>query len=254
MGLIKRLFIGFQVFAYSLLSINSFSQYCLEDIDLNRIPQKKIRNFILAQEKNHVNKFSQIEPSWEQGQDMSSFHDLESTYIVKDSLEKVWELYKSVSPAISWNGRIISFGLLFVKGTNFVMYHDDNTYSRLDTGQVFYVNLKLLLGIYNLAVGLEIVGIDSVNKSIRFSYIHGGKSEGEQTIHFVNFDNGYTKIIHSTAFKSDSKFRDRYLYPHFHKKSINEFHHNILMSQQTAGKLSSPKKNKHTTSDAALNL
>jgi hypothetical protein len=252
--IITKYFKCYLFLVLGLVTIKCYSQDSLDKLNLNRIPQKKIRNFILAQEKNHVNKFSEVEPSWEQGQDMSSFHDLESTYIIKDSLEKVWKLYKSVSPAVSWNGRIISFGLLFVKGTNFVMYHDDNTYPRLDTGQVFYVNLKLLMGIYNLAVGLEIVDIDSVNKSIRFSYIHGGKSEGEQTIQFVSFDHGYTKIIHSTAFKSDSKFRDRYLYPHFHKKSINEFHHNILVSQQNADKLSSPKKGKHSTSNAALNL
>jgi hypothetical protein len=250
MGFIKRQLIEFLILAISQFPINSFSQNCLNDIDLNRIPQKKIRNFITAQEKNHIRNFCQVEPSWKEGQDMTNYHDLESTYIIKDSTEKVWSLYKTVSPTVSWNGRIISFGLLFAKGTNFIMYNNESDFSKIDTGQVFFVNLKILFGIYNLAVGLEIVGIDSVNKSIRFSYIKGGKSQGEQTIRFVKTDEGYTQIIHTTSFKSDSKFRDKFLYPYFHRKSINEFHRNIINSLLAEGKLSNPKKAKTTKAPA----
>jgi hypothetical protein len=222
----------------SLVSIIGYSQNELSDIDLNRVPQKKIRNFIDTQIKNHVDHFSDVKASWKEGQDIKQYWQLESTYIIKDSPEKVWRLYKTVSPAVSWNGRIISFGLLLSTRSNYVMYNTDNNFSEIDTGQVFYVNLKILLGIYNLAVGLEIVSIDDVNKSIVFSYIKGGKSQGEQTVHFVGTEEGYTRIIHSTAFKSDSKFRDKFLYPYFHKKSINEFHRNIMNSLLAEGRLS----------------
>ncbi len=220
------------------ITICAYSQNCLNDIDLNRISQKKIRNYIIAQKKNHIDRFSDIEASWSSNSDVSKYHELESDYIIKDSLQKVWKLYKSVSPSVSWNGKIVSFGLLFSKRKNFLMYQNENTYSQLDTGQVFYINLKILKGIYNLAVGLEIIGIDSVQMSIRFSYIKGGKSQGEQTIHFASTEDGYTKIIHRTSFRSDSKFRDKFLYPFFHRKAIDEFHHNIVNSLMADGKLS----------------
>ena len=82
-------------------------------------------------------------------------------------------------------------------------------------------------GLYNLAVGLEIIDIDPVNRSITFSYLKGGKSRGEQTIYFITSRKGFTEIIHQTAFKSNSYLRDRYLYPYFHRKAINEFHRNM---------------------------
>jgi hypothetical protein len=107
------------------------------------------------------------------------------------------------------------------------MYGNEHDFTRIDTGQVFYINLRILGGLYNLAVGLEIINIDPVNKSITYSYVKGGKSRGEQTIHFIPTIKGYTEIIHQTAFKSDSYLRDRYLYPYFHKIAINEFHRNM---------------------------
>jgi hypothetical protein len=82
--------------------------------------------------------------------------------------------------------------------------------------------------LYNLAVAFEIIAIDVLNREIIFSYVEGGKSQGEQSIQFIDTKDGYTEIIHSTLFKSDSKFRDKFLYPKFHIKAINEFHKNIL--------------------------
>ena len=84
------------------------------------------------------------------------------------------------------------------------------------------------MGIYNLAVALEITKIDEQNKTIVFSYVNGGKSKGEQILHFITTADGYTEIIHETLFRSDSKFRDKVLYPFFHNKAINEFHRNML--------------------------
>jgi len=107
------------------------------------------------------------------------------------------------------------------------MYRKDNYFTGIDTGQVFYVNLRIMGGIYNLAVGLEIIDINPVNRSITFSYLRGGKSRGEQTLYFRRARKGYTRIIHQTAFKSNSFIRDRYLYPYFHRIAINEFHRNM---------------------------
>ena len=60
--------------------------------------------------------------------------------------------------------------------------------------------------------------------------MQGGKSQGKQTIFFFPTKNGFTEIIHQTAFKSDSFIRDRYLYPYFHRIAINEFHRNMKKS------------------------
>ncbi|MBN2521281.1 MAG: hypothetical protein JXB17_12285 [Bacteroidales bacterium] len=222
---ISTLFIKlFIILEISLLSIKGFSQEEMDNIDLNRIPQKKIRNFIIAQKAQNFMNFSEIQSSCKNEKNLSGFFKQEFAFIIKENPDKVWNNYITTSPAVSWNGKIISFGLMFSKLTGFIMYRDDNNYTGLETGQVLYLNLKFLRGIYNLAVGLEIISIDDENKSIKFSYLDDGKTKGWQTFHVIVTENGYTKIIYSAFYKSNSLFRDKFLYPHFHHKAIKEFH------------------------------
>jgi hypothetical protein len=215
------------VFFFSLYSIFGYSQTSLDEIDMQKIPQKKIRSFINQQKSNNIHRFCDVKPTFYIGQDESSYREVEKKYLIKENINKVWDTYRSTSPSISWNGKIISFGLLVSKGTDKVMYRNEK-FAGVDTGQVVYVNLKLLGGIYNLAVAFEIVDIDLINREIIFSYIEGGKSRGEQLIQFIDTKEGYTEIIHRTFFKSDSKFRDKFLYPPFHIRAINEFHRNMI--------------------------
>ncbi|MBN1599856.1 MAG: hypothetical protein JW894_16290 [Bacteroidales bacterium] len=205
-----------------------FSQCKLTDIDLDRVPYKKIRKFIKDQQTSHILEFSDIQPSCDKDQDLSEFKEVVDTFITDVCMDQVWEAYKTTSPVQSWNGRIIAFGLQFSKWQDEILYSNGDNFSEIDTGQVFFVNLKLMR-FYNLAVGLEIVNVDISNRTIKFSYIKGNKSEGEQTIQFMALENGNTKIIHSSSFRSGSKLRDR-IYPFFHTKALNEFHGNILKS------------------------
>jgi hypothetical protein len=85
-----------------------------------------------------------------------------------------------------------------------------------------------MAGLYNLAVGFEITHIDYEHKQIEFSYIEGGKAKGVQTLRFSETKAGTTKLVHQTYFKSHSNFRDRFFYPRYHKKVINEFHKNVV--------------------------
>lgn len=198
------------------------------NIDMNRIPQKKIRSLIEEQYTVlKVSSIRDIEPSCRRKQSLTGYRMLESVYVVREDPETVWKMYNAISPAESWNGRMVSFGLLVSKWKEGVLYNNDSYFSGIDTGQIFYVNLKIMQGLYNLAVGLEIIEVDSVNKAIKFSYLQGGKSRGEQMIYFVPTKKGYTEIIHRTAFRSNSYIRDRFLYPYFHQIAINEFHRNM---------------------------
>jgi hypothetical protein len=219
-----KVFLSIYLLCFSLICR---SQNTLDCIDLSRIPQKKIRSLIKHQEENKILSFKELQATCSKGQNLSGYHMLKSVYLVKEDPETVWKTYQATSPAESWNGRMISFGLLVSKWKNNILYRNDPNFTSIDTGQVFYVNLKIMKGLYNLAVSLEIVDIDTIGKSIKFSYVKGGISRGEQTIYFVSAKEGYTEIIHCTAFKSDSYLRDRYLYPHFHRIAINEFHKNM---------------------------
>ncbi|HJZ39496.1 MAG TPA: hypothetical protein VJ203_03960 [Bacteroidales bacterium] len=211
----------------SILMPGCYAQYVLNVIDLEQIPQEKVRVMVASLQQEKITRLSELESTFTWGQDMKGYCWLESAYRIKETPSTVWEIYNNTSPAESWNGRMVSFGLLISKYQNKVMYREDNYFTGIDTGQVFYVNLRIMKGLYNLAVGLEIIDIDPVNRSITFSYLKGGKSRGEQTIYFIPSRKGFTEIIHQTAFKSNSYLRDRYLYPYFHRIAINEFHRNM---------------------------
>jgi hypothetical protein len=223
----NKVYLGITIAVIFLLkSSSSFSQKLMEDIDLQQIPQKKVRTFINQQISNNTHLFKDLQPTRKDSAVFTSFRTKQQTFLIKENLAKVWQAYSTVSPPKAWTGKHISFGVLISKNTDDILYVN-NSFPAIDTGEVVFLNLRLLKGTYNLAVAFEITAIDDTRKLIEFSYIRGDKTQGIQTIQFVKTEEGYTRIIHSTVYKSDSNFRDRTLYPFFHKKVVREFHKNI---------------------------
>jgi hypothetical protein len=200
------------------------SQKKLSEIEMHRIPQKKVRTFISTQQERNVFDFQDIRPSCAHGEDLTGLNEITYNYIIKEDINTVWQKYFTTSPAESWNSGMVTFGLLFSKQSDYILYRDDPVFDGISTGQVFYVNLRLLGGVYNLAVGLEIVEINEKEKYFQFSYLKEGKSKGIQTVRFYETKDDFTKIVHHTLFESDSPFRDKYLYPFFHKRAITAVH------------------------------
>lgn len=118
-------------------------------------------------------------------------------------------------------------GIIYSKKLNRIFYKGDKNIG-IEEGQIFYLNLKLIFGIKNLGVGLEVTNIDAQNKSIKFCYLNHGVSEGTQEIKFIPTTNGYSIITHETRYRSDSKFRDKHLYPGFHHKFVKELQENLI--------------------------
>lgn len=199
----------------------------MDDIDLYRIPQKKVRRLITHQKENKIHKFEDIKGSFKSNEDTTAYRTVNKLYLIKESLSNVWENYLSTDLTRAWNGSIVSFGVSVSK-TNYNICYRNDFIVNADTGQVLYLNLKLLKGVYNLAVAFEITKIDPIRKIIVFNYVEGGKSMGEQILRFRSTEDGFTEIEHKTFFRSNSRFRDRRLYPFFHLKAIDEFHANIL--------------------------
>jgi len=66
---------------------------------------------------------------------------------------------------------------LFSKLQNKIIYIDEK-YDGLEEGQLIFYNLRMLGGLMNLAVALEITKVDEEQKMIRLCYLKNGKSEG----------------------------------------------------------------------------
>lgn len=198
----------------------------LDNIDLERIQQRSIRKYIEGQIEEGKHQFVDIQPSWNSAIDLSSYRKNEMTFLLKGDFTEIFEGYISADPSKSWNGRKISFGLLLLKFPGMIFYDHDQI-KGIDLGQIYFLNLKLLYGIYGLPVAFEIIKVDEENKIIEFSYLEGNKSVGLQQVKFIDMGDERTEIIHTSYYKSESRFRDKWMYPHFHKIIINDFHRNM---------------------------
>ncbi len=202
------------------------AQLSFRTIDISHIRQPKIRAYIQEQQEQHIQTFSDLESSVNRDDDLTDFKNYEKHYIIKEPVDIVWDNYKFSNQTDVWDINRVSFGMLFCRGTQSIVYADQR-FLGMAIGQIYYLNLKILNGFYNLPVAFEIINVDREKRLFEFSYLKGGKAKGKQSIQFVETEKGYTQIIHKSYVKSDSKFRDKYLYPFFHNKIINEFHSNM---------------------------
>lgn len=206
--------------------MQSYGQLMLDDIKLELIQQRKVRKCVEDQMEEGKHQFCEIHPSWTSGKDLSSYRKNEMTFFLKGNFQDIWQGYTSANLSDSWNGRKVSFGLLLRKFPGNIFYNHDPIMG-VDTGQVYFLNLKIMLGICNLPVAFEIITLDQGKKILEFSYIEGNKSIGVQQVKFVDIGGERTEIIHTSYYKSDSHFRDKWLYPFFHKIIVNDFHRNM---------------------------
>lgn len=215
------------VFVLVAWSLQAFCQNDLSSINFDRIPQKRVRQFITQQKENSIRRFDDLRASFQQNEDTSKYCRINRRYITHETLSTVWESYLTSDIAEMWNGQMVSFGVSVSKPFCEVIYNNDRKISA-HIGQILYLNLKLLKGVYNLATAFEITEIDPEKKTIVFNYLEGGKSTGIQILRFRATDEGYTEIEHKTFFRSNSEFRDKRLYPFFHRLLIDEFHRNVF--------------------------
>ncbi len=202
------------------------AQLSLEQINLEQIEKKSVRKYIKKQIKDGYQSIEDLKPSWSSQDDLSSYYKHVMTLSVDASLQKVWESYLLSDPSKVWNNKSSTKQLVLQK-TPEKIYHTTDPISTTKIGQIYFLNLKLLARLVNMAVAFEIVTIDAQKRLIEFSYIEGNTSEGVQRIEFFALDEHSTEIIHTSYFKSGKRFRDRWVYPFFHKKLTTDFHTNV---------------------------
>lgn len=159
--------------------------------------------------------------------DDSSYNRHILVYTVEKPLKLVWEKYISLSPELVWTGKMIKFKELYDRKKNIKIKAGDIYKAPMGKGQLILLDLKILNGLVNVTVGHEVMEIDDNQRVIQTSYLNNSKSQGSQYIRFRDLLNGKTEVSHETFYKSDSRFRDKYIYPYFHTKALNEFHGNV---------------------------
>lgn len=220
------LFLIFLILSIGFLSAPAAAQDD-EIINLKQIPQRKVRKYIKSRAFDKIHDFSSLHSSWKKENNLSDFNFNKKIFYFKYKLGNVWECYIHANPVKTWNKQSVRFGLLISKYQNSITYRNTMNVPGIDTGQIFFLDLKILKGIFNIPVAFEVTNIDYGKQLIEFGYLENNKSLGKQTIQFTSNGDTGTRIIHCSYFKSGSALRDKILYPFFHKKFINSFHRNM---------------------------
>ena len=202
------------------------AQVLLSDIDYQRLDNIEAREYLENQIHSNIYSFADNQASLGPSEETSGYKKHTLYFYFKASPGEILLNYINTSPTEAWNIKKARLNLCFSKKENTLFYPDDFI-ERLDTGQLIYLNLHFLFGLYRTAMAFEITRIDEENKLIEFSYLKGNPAEGKQVLRFHETSNGKTILDHTSYFKSKSLLRDRLLYPHFHKKVLNDFHRNM---------------------------
>lgn len=204
-------------------------------IDFSRIKQRKVRRLMTENHLSSQKDFNGLETAcFTEGEGYSKNT---KTFLVKAGPEAVWYAYRNSTPKQCWGGKRVSFGVLFDSPEKPLVYADA-PYGGMRVGQIIFIQLHLLKGLYKLAVAHKVVAVDDVHKSLQICYMKKGASEGSQFISLKETPEGFTEVTHDTYYKSKSKFRDRRIYPGIHEKVISEYHSNVARSviqQELAG-------------------
>lgn len=213
-------------FTFILIWLPAMGQLHLYEVELERISQNKIQEYVHVQQEHGIQTFNDIKPSLNADEEIKGYFIRENEYQINKNIDEVWKKYLSTDATKLWNGRKISFGFLYSKKDDRIVYSDESI-SSIDTGMIVYLNLKLMSGLKNMATAFEFINIDAENKIIEFSYLTGNLSEGKQIIHFSATPKGNTRILHTSYYRSNNVFKNYILYPYFHTRTTNEFHRNI---------------------------
>nr|WP_319512101.1 hypothetical protein [uncultured Draconibacterium sp.] len=210
---------------FNFLAYLCCGQLYLADVEFDKVGCVQVEHYVQGQIKNNTEKFTDVKPSLEPTASTAGFRFHEREYFIKDSLLNVWGHYVHTNPSIAWNASRFSFGMLFSKNSNQLIYPNGDV-DGIDRGQIIYLNLNVLK-IKKLATAFEITTVDDKKKVIEFSYVEDNITHGKQQLSFSQTRKGFTKITHRTYFKSQSALRDHFLYPYFHTRLTNTYHRNM---------------------------
>ncbi len=216
-----------------LLLSTSFSGFAsgnlpvpIDSVDFNRIPHKKVRQLIIRQKHFGVKTFDDMQSVCYNLPDSNNYKIFKESQLIKQDINVVWNNLVHQAPSDEFDGRIVTFGFLYSKKDKNILYRNEN-YNGIEEGQILFFNLRMLGGIKNIAVAMEVTRMDSEGKEIEYCYVDHGSTKGTQKFSLQATPEGFTEITQLTRYKCKSRLRDRRLYSFFHEKIVNEFFSHI---------------------------
>ena len=198
----------------------------IDSVDYHRISFKKVRKLISGQKQFGLKTFDEIHTVCYNTLDSNNYRTFKKSQLIQQNINVVWDNLTHQSRSSEFDGRIVTFGMLYSKKYNNILYNNES-FAGLEEGQVLFFNLRVLSGIKNLAVALEVTKMDPESKVVEYCYVEHGDTKGTQRFSLKPTTEGFTEITQFTRYKCSSKFRDRRLYYFFHERIVNEFFNKI---------------------------
>ncbi len=202
----------------------SHSESLIRQVDSSRIKQKSVLKLI-EKLNEKITDFSQFTPSVDEKTVTRDFDSNTHIFHNSNQIQDVWEDYLKQHPSKIWNGNTVSMGFIYSPDQK-IIYPDDKYYG-IKEGQIYFIEMKVFFGIVKFPVSFMITRVDNQMHEIEFSYIEQGVSKGRQIIKLTEEGKKGTRIIHSSIHLTKNAFRDKTMYPIYHKKAISEVHRNI---------------------------
>lgn len=198
----------------------------IDSVDYNKIHHKKVRKLISMQKEYGLKTFDEINTVCYDSYDSLDYNTFEKSQIIRQDINRVWDNLIHQSPSEEFDGRIVTFGLLYSKHHHNLLYKNEAV-TGIEEGQILFFNLRMLRGIKNLAVGLEVTRLDNEEKIIEYCYVDHGDTRGTQKFILKSTAEGFTEIKQITKYQCKSRLRDRRLYSFFHERIVNELFKSI---------------------------
>lgn len=225
------------------LALSGFAQ----DIGWESLSNYEFPNSI---DKGLPNQFSDVEAiddlalSCSNTTDFGAFSRHDRYYLVNASLDSVWNKHIGSDMKSAWSGKAINYGFAYSRESNEIFAGDVDSVVKLEVGLGLFLELNIAK-FHKIPVAFEVSHVDNENKIIQLTYLKRNKSIGRQTIIFTSYGKNKTLILHQTYYKSDKKFRDKFLYAPFHTNFIDQYHSTVLQELAAIRAISERKmKNK----------
>ena len=213
----------FFVMALSLTGIAAVNKPVpIDSVDYTRIYHKKVRKLILHQKQYGISTFDDLHPVCYNTVDSLNYRSFTKSQIIRQDINVVWNKLTHQSPSEEFDGRIVTFGLLYSRLHHKLNYKNE-PFAGIEEGQILFFNLRVLKGIKNLAVAIEVTRLDNANKTVEYCYLDHGDTKGTQKFVLRTTPDGFTEITQLTRYRCKSKLRDRKLYSFFHERIVKEF-------------------------------